>query len=81
MARKEAVMLPGMNTISSTLATHYYEPTCDNLEQYAQRHGHVSSMPTLRDRICLRTGALLIAMGVKLMAVSLKHTQFSEGLT
>ena len=74
-------MLPGMETISYQLAAHYCEPTCDNLEQYAQRHGHVSSMPTLRDRICLRTGALLIAMGVKLMAVSLKRTQFSEGLT
>jgi len=74
-------MLPGINTISSQLATHYYEPTCDNLEQYAQRHGHVSSLYTLRDRICLRTGTLLIAIGEKLMAISLKHMRLSEGLT
>jgi hypothetical protein len=80
MARKEAVMLPNMIPISTQLAANYHEPPCDNLEQYAQRHGHVSGLPILRDWICLHTGTLLIAMGEKLMAVSLKHMRLSEEL-
>jgi hypothetical protein len=80
MARKEAVMLPDTITISSKLAAHYYEPPCENLEQYAQRHGHVSTLPTVRDRLCLRTGALLIALGEKLTATSLKRMRVLEEL-
>ena len=73
-------MLPGMISVSTQLATYYYEPTCENLEQYGQRHGHVRSLLSLRERICLRTGTLLVSVGEKLMAVSLKHMQLSEEL-
>jgi hypothetical protein len=81
MARKEAVMIPEMIPISSQLAACYTEPPCDNLEEYAQRHGHMSRLPTLRDHIYLRAGTLLIIVGEKLTEISLKHMQLSEELT
>ncbi len=73
-------MLPQSIPLSTQLAAQYYEPTCDNLEQYAHRHGHASTLPALRDRLFLRTGTLLITMGEKLMAISLKHVRLSEEL-
>jgi hypothetical protein len=81
MARKEAVMIPEIIPISSQLAAYYTEPSCDNLEEYAQRHGRVSRLPILRDRIYLRAGTLLIIVGEKLTEISLKHMQLSEELT
>jgi hypothetical protein len=80
MARKEAIMLPEMIPLSLKLADYYYEPTCDNLEEYAQKHGHIHSLPTFRDRIYLHIGTLLIVMGEKLMAASLKHMRLSGKL-
>ena len=74
-------MLPDMISISSELAAHYYEPTGDNLEEYGQRYGHVSTLSTLRTHLYLRTGALLIAVGERLTAASMKHMSLTEELT
>ena len=71
-------MMPDLISIGLKVTANDYEPQCDNLEQYVQRHGHVSRLPNLRDRFYLRTGKLLITFGEKLTAISLQHMRLSE---
>lgn len=73
-------MIPEMIPLSSQLGAIYYEPASDNQEQYAQRHGHLNSLLSLRDRCFLRIGTTLIVLGEKLMAVSLRHARLTEEL-
>lgn len=71
-------MMPDLISIGLKVTANDSEPRCDDLEQYAQRHGHVSRLPSLRDRLYLQMGKLLIAFGEKLTAISLKHVRLSE---
>ncbi len=71
-------MMPDLISIGLKVTASDYEAQCDDLEQFAQRHGHVSRLPNLRDRLYLRMGKLLIAFGERLTALSLKHLRLSE---
>jgi len=51
---------------------------CDNSEEYGQRHGRLTRLPLLRDRIILRTGEILISLGEKMTAASRKRVSLSE---
>jgi hypothetical protein len=59
---------------------NYHELACDNPEEYAQKHGSVVVLPTLRDRLTLRAGQLLITMGQKLTDSSTENIQISKDL-
>ena len=71
-------MMPDLISIGLKVTANDYAPQCEDLEQFAQRHAHVSRLPNLRDRLCLRTGMLLIAFGERLTAQSLKRLRLSE---
>ena len=73
-------MFPGIYNTGAQVEINYHEPACDNLEEYAQKHGHVVVLPTLRDRLTLRAGQLLITMGQKLTDSSTKGNQMSKDL-
>jgi hypothetical protein len=51
---------------------------CDNTEEYGQRHGRLTQLPLLRDRIILRTGEILIRVGKKMTAASRERVNMSE---
>jgi hypothetical protein len=51
---------------------------CDNDEILGQKFGSVVVLPALRDRIALRTGELLITIGQKMKAASIKHMRLTE---
>ena len=53
---------------------HAYE----NSEELGQKQGHVMVLPTLRDRLALRAGELLITIGQKMKAASIKHARLTE---
>ena len=72
-------MLPGYNT-GAQVEMNYHEPAYENLEEYVQKHGSVVVLPTLRDRLALRAGQLLITMGQKLTDSGTKNIQMSKDL-
>jgi hypothetical protein len=73
-------MLPGIYNTVVQMEMNYHEPTPDNLEAYGQKHGSVIVLPTLRDRLTLRVGQLLITIGQKLTASSTKNMRLSKDL-
>lgn len=73
-------MFPGMYGTALQVETNHHEPAADNLEEYAQKHGFVTGLPTLSDRLALRVGQLLITMGQRLTTASTKNLQLSKDL-
>ncbi len=67
-------MLPGVYSTAVQVEMNYHEPASENIEEYAQRHGVVVVFPTLRDRITLKIGQMLITLGHKMSASSMKNT-------
>ena len=73
-------MLPGTYNTGAQMEMNYHEPACDNPEEYAQKHGSVVVLSTLRDHLALRAGQLLITMGQKLTDSGTKNIQMSKDL-
>jgi len=71
----------GMYSTATQVEINYHEPACENSEEYGQKHGSVLALPTLQDRIALRTGELLIALGQKLTITSKKKMELSKELS
>ena len=71
-------MFPGMYSTALQAEINHHEPEADNQEEYAQKHGFAVELPTLRDRLALQVGQLLITMGQKLTTASTKNLQLSK---
>ena len=71
----------GMYSTATQAEMNYHEPACENSEEYGQKHGSVLTLPTLQDRIILRTGQLLIALGQKLTIASTKKIELSKEMS
>lgn len=70
-------MYNGFNTIGLIEQVEQHH-SCDNTEEYGQRHGRPVHLPRLRDRIALRVGAILIHIGEKMTAASEERASLSE---
>jgi hypothetical protein len=66
-------MLPAIYQTGLQIELNYHEPVSENLEEYGQKHGTLVIFPTLRDRIALQAGQMLIEMGLKLKASSMQQ--------
>ncbi len=71
-------MLPGMYNSSIQVELNYREPACESSEELGQKQGTVLMLPTLKDRITLQAGKILISLGQKMTATSERHMQLSK---
>jgi hypothetical protein len=72
-------MLPNLNvTMGLQAAAVNPKLNAPDEEQYAQTHGRLVILPSLRDRIFLRAGKFFIDAGRKLTSVSLEHMSLTE---
>jgi len=60
---------------------NYRESACENSEEYGQKFGSVLRLPTLQDRITLRIGRLLIALGQKMTVASTEKMELSKEMS
>lgn len=73
-------MFPGIYNTGIEVEMNYHEPLCENSEEYGQKYGRAIAWPTWRDSLGLKFGQLLITMGQKLTASSLKNMPLSKDL-